>query len=190
MIASLDGKLVAKGNDFIIVGCQGVGYRVKIPPPVLASVGQTGDAITLYIHTAVREDEISLYGMRSLQELEIFELLLSVSGVGPKVALALIGAMEPSTIANAIAGEQPELLMRVPGVGKRTAERIVIDLKNKIGPFAVGMAPTATSTDADAISALTALGYSVAEAQRALQGLTPGLNLETKIFQALQKLSG
>lgn len=190
MIASLDGTLVAKGNDFLIVGCNGVGYRVKVPAPVLAGAGRSGDAVMLYTHMAVRENEMTLYGMKTLEELELFELLLEVSGVGPKAALSLIGAMEPTTIANAIAGEQPELLTRVPGIGKRTAERIVLDLKNKIGAFAVGLAPTTTSTDADAISALTALGYSVAEAQKALQGLQPGLDLESKIFQALQKLSG
>ncbi|HYN87308.1 MAG TPA: Holliday junction branch migration protein RuvA, partial [Ardenticatenaceae bacterium] len=131
----------------------------------------------------------TIYGMRTLEELELFELLLEVNGVGPKAGLALIGAMEPSTIATAIAGEQPELLTRVPGIGKRTAERIVLDLKSKIGPFAVGIAATTTTADADALSALTALGYSVAEAQKALSGLDPHLDLEAKLFQALQRLS-
>lgn len=191
MIASLDGTLVAKGSDFIIINCNGVGYRVKVSRPLLVSCGQPGDPVTLFTHLAVRENEMTLYGMRTLEELELFELLLEVSGVGPKAGLALLSALEPSAIATAIASEQPELLTRVPGIGKRTAERIVLDLKNKIGPFAVGLAPaaTATATDADAISALTALGYSVAEAQKALSGLDPSLDLEARLFQALQRLS-
>lgn len=189
MIASLDGTLIAKGSDYIIVNCNGVGYRVKVPRPVLASCGQPGDPITLFTHLAVRENEMTLYGVRTFEELELFELLLEVSGVGPKAGLALISALEPSAIATAIAAEQPELLTRVPGIGKRTAERIVLDLKSKIGPFAIGLAPAATASDADAISALTALGYSVAEAQKALSGLDPTLDLETRLFQALQRLS-
>lgn len=189
MIANLDGTLVAKGSDFVIVGCGGVGYRVKLGAAHLTSVGRPGDAVSLFTYLAVRENELTLYGMRTLEELELFELLLEVNGVGPKAGLALIGAMEPSTIATAIAGEQPELLTRVPGIGKRTAERIVLDLKSKIGPFAVGIAATTTTADADALSALTALGYSVAEAQKALNGLDPHLDLEAKLFQALQRLS-
>lgn len=189
MIASLEGTLVAKGSDFVIVNCGGVGYRVKVSQSLLAAAGKPGDPITLFTHLAVRENEMTLYGMRTLEELELFELLLEVSGVGPKAALGLIGTLDPATIATAIASEQPELLTRVPGVGKRTAERIVLDLKNKIGPFAIGLAPAATATDSDAISALTALGYSVTEAQKALSGLDPHLDLEAKLFQALQRLS-
>ncbi len=115
-------------------------------------------------------------------------MLLTVQGVGPKAALAMLSAMETQAIAGAIAGEQPALLTRIPGIGQKTAQRIVLDLKNKVGAFALGMTP-ASASDSDAISALTALGYSVAEAQGALKSLDPKLTLEEKIFAALQKLS-
>ncbi len=187
MIASLDGKVIAKLEDAIILNVGGVGYRVRLPMPFLTEARE-GQEVFCFTHLAIRENEWSLFGFKTQDELELFELLLTVQGVGPKAALAALSAMEPHAIAGAIAGEQPGILTRIPGVGQKTAQRMVLDLKNKVDGFATGMT-TATASDADAISALTALGYSVAEAQAALKGTEPGLALEEKIFAALQKLS-
>lgn len=186
MIASLDGRVLAKLDDGVILGVGGVGYRVRLPAPFLAETRE-GVELFCYTHLAIRENEWSLFGFKTLEELELFELLLTVQGVGPKAAVAALSAMEPQAIAGAIAGEQPALLTRIPGVGQKTAQRMVLDLKNKVGAYATGMTPTSAS-DADAISALTALGYSVAEAQAVLKTLDPKLSLDEKIFAALQRL--
>lgn len=189
MIASLEGILQVKRDNWLIVNVGGVGYRVHVSPTLAAEIGQEGEPVQLYTYLHVRENEVSLYGFRTLEELELFELLLQVNGVGPRAALAFLSTYDPATIVSAILNDQPELLTRVPGVGKRTAQRVVLDLKNKVRALSVAGAPAVSATDADAISALTALGYSVREAQAALQGLPPDLSLEEKIFRALQRLS-
>jgi len=128
----------------------------------------------LFTYLHVRENELSLYGCSSEEELSLFELLLSVSGVGPKVAMSMLSAMSADALCLAIAQEQPEFLTRVPGVGKRTAEKIVFDLKDKVtaeaGP--AGLA-SLTHADTEVIDALTSLGYSIVEAQRAVQSIPP-----------------
>ena len=187
MIASLDGRVLSARGDGVILDVGGVGYYVRLPAPFLATA-RAGEELFCYTHLAIRENEWSLYGFARMEELELFELLLTVQGVGPKVALAMLSTMESATIAGAIAGEQGGMLTRVPGVGTKMAQRIVLDLKTKVGAFATTMTPV-TSSDTDALSALTALGYSVAEAQGALSGLDPALSLEEKIFAALQRLS-
>jgi holliday junction DNA helicase RuvA len=187
MIASLDGTVVARFDDGLILNVGGVGYRLRVPTPLLAGIREGADFFC-FTHLAIRENEWNLYGFKSREELELFEMLLTVQGIGPKAALGMLSIMDPHAIVAAIAGEQPGLLTRVPGIGQKTAQRMVLDLKNKVHAYAPGLAP-ATSADADAISALTALGYSVAEAQSVLKQLEPGLSLEEKIFGALQKLS-
>jgi Holliday junction DNA helicase RuvA len=187
MIASLEGRVISKLDDEVILAVGGVGYRVKLTSPLFSEVREGGEAFC-YTHLAVREDGWSLFGFKTLDELRLFELLLTVQGVGPRAAMAALSALEPSAIAAAIAGDQPMLLTRIPGVGQKTAQRMVLDLKQKVGAFTDGVSISRPS-DTDAISALTALGYSVAEAQGALKGLDAALTLEEKIFQALQKLS-
>lgn len=188
MIASLDGTVLAKFDDGVILGVGGVGYRLRLPAPMLAEVRE-GHPLFCYTHLAVRETEWSLYGFSSSDELSLFEMLLTVQGVGPKAALAALSAMEAHTLAGAIAGDQPAMLTRIPGIGNKTAQRIVLDLRTKVDPFAVGITAAAAGGDADAISALTALGYSIAEAQGALREVDTALPLEDRIFQALQRLS-
>ncbi len=188
MIGSLEGTLLFRGEDWMVLDVGGVGYRVHVPPPLAAQAGPEGTRVRLYTHLHVRENELSLYGFKTREELELFELLLGVSGVGPKVALAFLATYDPATIVHAIVNEQHEMLTRVPGVGTRTARRVVLDLKAKVERLTVAGAP-ATSADADALSALTALGYSLREAQAALRGLPPDLSLEERIFRALQRLS-
>ncbi|MDQ7028751.1 MAG: Holliday junction branch migration protein RuvA [Ardenticatenia bacterium] len=187
MIGSLEGTLLCRQEDWILLDVGGVGYRVHVPPPLAAQMGSEGERVRLYTHLHVRENELSLYGFRTSEELELFELLLAVSGVGPKVALAFLATYDPATIVHAIANEQHDLLTRVPGVGARTARRVVLELKSKVERLAAAGMPA--TDEADAVSALTALGYSVREAQAALRGLPANLSLEEKIFRALQRLS-
>ena len=189
MIATLNGKVLQKLSQAIILDVGGVGYRVRLPDPLLAELRQ-GDDFFCYAHLSIRETEWNLFGFKTMEEMELFELLLTVQKVGPKAALSALSAMPPHALAAAIAGEQPNMLTHIPGIGKKTAQRIVLDLKGKVDDYVTGAVATSRSNDADAISALTALGYSLAEAQAAIKTLDPSLSLEDKIFAALQKLSG
>lgn len=189
MIGFLDGVVQGKGEDWVIVSVNSVGYRVSVTPAVAAEAGRTGDPVALYIHTYVRENEISLYGFKSLDQLELFEILLDVNRVGPKVALAALATFDPATIISAINSDDADVLTQISGVGKRTAQRMILDLKGKVDGLAIDVPGVAGADDSDAISALTALGYSVQEAQAALKNVPADLELEDRIFQALQQLS-
>ena len=188
MIARLRGTVESISKDSIVVGVGGVGFRVHPSVMARARLGSTGQAIELFTHLHVRENELSLYGFASEEELALFELLLSVSGVGPKAAMAVLASGPPDVLRAAIANEQADVLTRVPGVGTRTAKAIILHLKDKVGG---GLAPAPVSylTDADAelLSALTGLGYSVVEAQTALASLPrdPSLPVEERLRQAL-----
>jgi len=173
MIARLQGRVAARDKNALIVEVNGLGLRVLVPAPLLAAA-QVGEPAALFTYLHVRENELTLYGLGSEEELALFEQLLSVSGVGPKVALALLSAMPPDALRLAIGQAQPELLARVPGIGKRTAEKIVFDLKDKmpVEPLPEGLAAL-TEADTGVIDALTSLGYSIVEAQRAVQSLPP-----------------
>ena len=171
MIARLQGRVEARGKGALIVSVNGIGLRVLVPAPCAAGA-QLGEPVALFTYLHVRENELSLYGCASEEDLSLFELLLSVSGVGPKLAMSMLSAMSADALCQAIGQEQPELLSRVPGVGKRTAEKIVFDLKDKVAAEAVrtGFA-SLTDADTEVIDALTSLGYSVVEAQRAVQSI-------------------
>jgi Holliday junction DNA helicase RuvA len=173
MIARLQGRVAAREEGALVVEVNGLGLRVLVPAPSLAAA-QVGEPVALFTYLHVRENGLTLYGCASKEELELFEQLLSVSGVGPKLALSLLSTMSPDALCLAIGQERPEMLARVPGIGKRTAEKIVFDLRDKI-PDAGAREMLAAPTDADAevIDALTSLGYSIVEAQRAVQSL-PG----------------
>lgn len=173
MIARLQGRVAAHSDGALIVEVNGLGFRVLVPAPVLAAA-QVGEPMALFTHLHVRENELTLYGFGSEEELALFQQLLSVSGVGPKAALSLLSAMSPDALRLAIGQEQPELLARVPGIGKKTAEKIVFDLKDKMAvePVPEGLAAL-TEVDAEVIDALTGLGYSIVEAQRAVQSVPP-----------------
>jgi len=189
MIATLNGQVLQKLSQAIILDVAGVGYRVRLPDPLLAELRQ-GDDFFCYTHLSIRETEWNLFGFRTMEEMKLFELLLTVQKVGPKAALSALSSMEPHTLAGAIASEQPDMLTHIPGIGKKTAQRIILDLKGKVDDYVTGAVATSRSHDADAISALTALGYSVAEAQETIKTLDASLSLEEKIWAALQKLSG
>jgi Holliday junction DNA helicase RuvA len=171
MIAHLHGSIEFVGKDNLIVNVGTVGLRVYVPAAVhdTASIGKIVD---LFTHLHIRENEWTLYGFPSQEELEIFELLLGVSGVGARTALAVLGAASPEQLRSAIAHEQVEVLTRVPGIGPKTAKSIIFHLKDKVGVVTPG-AQVAYLTDADTevIAALTGLGYSIVEAQTALASL-------------------
>ena len=188
MIASLRGVLESITKDSAVVNVGGVGFRVHPSAAARARLNGVGQPAEFFTHLHVRENELSLYGFASEEELALFELLLSVKGVGPKVALAVLASGPPDTLRAAIANDQPDVLTRVPGVGTRTAKAIILHLKDKVG-VGLAAAPVAylTDTDAEVMSALTGLGYSVVEAQTALASLPrdPSIPLDERLRQAL-----
>ncbi len=171
MIAHLRGSIEFVGKDHLIVNVGSVGLRVYVPAAAHAAAG-VGKIIDLFTHLHIRENEWTLYGFPSQEELELFELLIGVSGVGARTALAVLGAASPEQLRSAIAHEQTEVLTRVPGIGPKTAKSIIFHLKDKVGIVTAG-APIAYLSDADTevIAALTGLGYSIVEAQTALASL-------------------
>ena len=171
MIAHLHGSIEFVGRDHLIVNVGSVGLRVYVPAAAHAAAG-ISKIIDLFTHLHIRENEWTLYGFPSQEELELFELLIGVSGVGARTALAVLGAASPEQLRSAIAHEQAEVLTRVPGIGPKTAKSIIFHLKDKVGIVTAG-APIAYLSDADTevIAALTGLGYSIVEAQTALASL-------------------
>ncbi len=172
MIARVQGRVVDKRDGVLVVDVGGVGVAVNVPTP-LAAQTPLDEVVLLYTHLHVRENELSLYGFGTQEERDLFHLLLGVSGVGPRLALTLISALGSVAVRQAILQEEPALLSRVSGVGKKTAQKIVLELKDKVSaPEGVmKVASTLHAVDAEVIDALVALGYSVVEAQGAVQGL-------------------
>jgi len=170
MIGSLTGRIVEQRPGEALLDVSGVGYEVRTPLSTQGALAGR-EIVTLHIHTHVREDQISLYGFASRSERDTFRLLISVSGVGPRTALALLSGMSPTELAGAIAGEQWRRLASVPGIGKRTAERLIVELKDKLGWAGEG---GTASVRADAVSALTNLGYPAKVAEEAVGELLRG----------------
>lgn len=187
MIAQLRGYVVRVAAPTLVLDVNGVGYRVSVPASVLENLPPDGTLLTLITHMQVREDDMSLFGFLDDQELEVFNLLLSVSGVGPKASLAMLSALGSVGIAKAVAGEDVRTLTKVPGIGTRTAQRLVVDLKEKMLPIGLGgrsttgpaggSKPSVPATPAvhpnaliaDVISALQNLGYPKADAIKAAE---------------------
>ena len=187
MIARLSGTVWRIGEDYVVVRIGGVGLHVRAPASVLAQLDSVGQPVELFTHLHVRENELALFGFLTEEELTLFKLLLSISGVGPKVAMALLGTVSPDALRQAVVQEEPGLLSRVPGIGPKTARAIIFHLKDKIIPTGVETAPLLSDADAEVIAALTALGFSLVEAQAALQSLPrdDGLPVEERVRQAL-----
>ena len=188
MIATLRGEITQIEENALVIEVGGVGLRVLVPAPLRGRM-KVGDAIFLYTHLIVRETELSLYGFESQADRELFNLLLGVDGVGPKAALSVLSTLNIETVQRAIFGDEPELLSRVPGVGKKTAQKIGLYLKDRLKPVDT-LASVAAMSDADSevLAALTALGYSVVEAQSAVQSLPKDApdNVEERLRLALQ----
>jgi len=183
VIAAVRGEIIARGAGHVVVDVAGVGYKVFVPRH------PSRDDVLLHTHQVVREDDQSLYGFETREELALFEMLISVSGVGPKAGLAILSVSRPAEIAGAIASGNTEVLARAPGVGKKTAERLIVDLKGKIGRVA-GAPVTAGGLTAedDAHAALVALGYTSSEAATALLDAPPkgGATTEERLAAALR----
>ena len=183
MIAQLRGRVVARRLDGVVVDVGGVGYLVQATQRALDKA-RTGEEVVLDTYLHVREDALQLYGFAEPAERELFELLLSVSGVGPKVALAILSNSTPGDLRRAIALEDETRFVAIPGIGKKTAQRIVLELKEKLGPVEVlGETPAEELVARDA---LVELGYSVPEAERALAGTDPELPPEERVRLALR----
>jgi holliday junction DNA helicase RuvA len=183
MISSLRGNVVARTLDGVVLDVNGVGYRVQTTLRALRKAQAKGE-ITLDTYLHVREDALQLYGFAEPAERELFEHFLSVSGVGPKVALAILSGSTPADLRRAIALEDTTRFVAIPGIGKKTAERVVLELKEKIGPIEV----VAGSSDHELVArdALVELGYSVVEAERALASTDPEAAPEERVRQALR----
>ena len=187
MIARLSGTVWSIGEDQVTVRVGGVGLQVHVPSNVLAQLDGTGQPVDFFTHLHVRENDLTLYGFLTEDELALFRLLLSVSGVGPKVALAMLGTVSPESLRQAVVQEEPALLSRVPGIGPKTAKAIIFHLKDKIIPTEAAAVPLLSDADAEVIAALTALGFSLIEAQTALQSLPRDeeLPVEERVRRAL-----
>ena len=191
MIATLHGKVIHKEKESLIVEIGGVGLEVHVPVSLREEAAR-GESVSLHTYLVVRETELTLYGFETREEKEFFELLLGVSGVGPKIALSALSTLSPDAIRRAVFHEQPEVFSRVPGLGKKTAQKVLLHLQDRIKAVDT-LAPVAamTDTDTEVLEALTTLGYSVVEAQAALQSIPRDApqDVETRLRLALQYFS-
>lgn len=188
MISRLRGIALSIKPPQAVIDVQGVGFKVTCSQAAIDTL-DLGRACDLHTHLIVREDDLSLFGFASEEEIELFLLLLSVQGIGARTAIAMLSKLSPDMLRSAIVNQQADTLARVPGIGKKTAEKIIFALKNKLGGLdaaPLGGVPM-TSVDTEVIAALTSLGYSIAEAQGALASLPKDekLDLEEKIRRAL-----
>ena len=189
MICGIRGTLEALGNDWAVINVNGISFRVFAPTSTLSMMGSIGSDTRLHTHLHMKEDGIALYGFASADELSLFQTITSVSGVGPRLALAMLSVMNVEQLSTAIAGGNAELLTHVPGIGKKVAARLTLELKDKISPGLTAFPPPSVAQEnADVLAVLTALGYSAAEASHAIADLSPsaGLTLEDKVKLALQ----
>lgn len=188
MISYLKGNVLAKGQGYIILEVNSIGYKIHVSPPVFADT-QIGSDGEFYLHEHVREDALDLYGFKSMGEMEFFELLLSISGVGPKSALGVISIASPQEVKESIAHGDPHLLTKVSGIGKKTAERIVLELRDKVAHISIAGKKDESGMRSDEIDALIALGYSLGQAREALREVNPDVkDSGERIRAALKRL--
>lgn len=191
MIAAIRGEVIAKGEDHLVIETGGIGFKVYVTQDVSVRV-VAGDPVFLFTYLVVREDALSLFGFETEELRDLFFLLLGVNGVGPRIALAILSSMSPDAIRRSVLSEQPDLFARVSGVGKKTAQKIILHLQGKItGEVTIGHEPGTIEIDAQVLDALTGLGYSIVEAQAAIQSIPRGsaADVETRIRLALQYFS-
>lgn len=189
MIATISGVVNRIGDDNLIINVSGVGLRVFVPDTVLEDVS-VGRRISLHTHLIVRETELALYGFETEEDLSLFELLLGVNGVGPRVGLSILSTLSPELFKSAILREEAVVLQRVPGIGRKTSERILFQLRDKLDVTAeVSAMPLVSDVDADVIDLLTGLGFSIVEAQTALQNVPrEAASMDERLQLALQYL--
>ena len=197
MIAWLKGELLEKRPPVLLVNVNGVGYEVEAPVTALADLPEVGEIVTLFVHMVVREDAQLLFGFSSKQQRDLFRSLIKVNGVGPKVALAVLSTLSAGELVAAMANDDITQLCKVPGIGKKTAQRLVVEMKDRLekefGDIANQDASSGSSIQndrQDAIAALLALGYKASEAGRVVESLPSDLSGEEMIRQALRTLSG
>ena len=192
MIVGIEGLLEQVGTDWIIIRLGGISLQVYAPTSTVGALGVVGEKVRLHTHLYVRDDNIALYGFASQEELDLFQMLIGVSGIGPRVALTMLSAMNPQELSLAILNNNVDLLNQVPGIGKKMAGRLVLELKGKLERGGiVPLPPDICETGADVVAALTTLGYSVAESSRAAAAVpaSPDLSLEDKVKLALQQFA-
>lgn len=193
MIAGLKGKLESIGLNWAIINIGGISFQVFLPSSTLGSLGTVGQDVKLHTHLHVREDNLTLFGFGSARELALFQTLITVSGIGPKMALSMLSAMDVEQLTLAIASGNADLLTSIPGIGKKTSNRIILELKDKIGASVSAIQELeAIQGNSEVLAALTSLGYSIAEATRAVSTLPSGsdLTIEEKVTMALHYFAG
>ncbi|MFH1611795.1 MAG: Holliday junction branch migration protein RuvA [bacterium] len=187
MIFILKGKIELKNNKFVVLDIGGVGYRVYCPPVVLDKIGTYGSEAKLFTHQYIRENIMDLYGFLSCEELDFFELLISISGIGPKAALSILSLASVDKLKQAVASGQKSLLTKVSGIGQKTAERVILELKNKVTASVSDIQQL--SADSEAIDALESLGYTRRQAQDALKEVPDNIeDIENRVKEALKFL--
>lgn len=189
MIAGVSGSLEHKSADAVLVNVQGVTYRVGTSSTTVANLGDLGEQVRLYTHLVVREDQLALFGFGSSEELTLFETLITVSGIGPRMACTILSRLSVGDLSVAIDAGNADLLATVPGVGKKTAARLIVDLRGKL-PSNNSVSRSGSSGEPDVIEALQSLGYTIGEATLALSQLPPRTSesVEDRILRALQQL--
>ncbi len=194
MFAYIKGTLEIKGNDYVVIDVNGVGYKIFAPLSTIERLGEIGSTVKVHTHYYVREDNISLYGFYSLEELRMFELLIGVSGVGAKSANAILANITPSRFALAVITNDIKELTKLPGIGAKSAQRIILELKDKLkseeaiaeSDFELQIASSKDSNSSEAVAALQVLGYPVKEATKAVSSINAeGLSVEDIIKKAL-----
>lgn len=192
MIAHLRGKLISRRPNLVIVETGGVGYEVTISVPAFGELPSLGSEVALHIHTHVREDQLALYGFLRHEEKELFEKLITVSGIGPKLAITILSGMPADDMVNSIRANDLARLTKIPGIGRKTAERMVLELRDKLPPVGadqVHVMPSLSATQEDVLSALVNLGYQRAAAEKALASLKENGSFDAMFRAALGAMS-
>jgi Holliday junction DNA helicase RuvA len=191
MISRISGVLWDRGDGYVVVRAGGVGFKVEVPANLLEQIGGLEQPLDLFTYFHVRENRLGLYGFLTKEKRSLFELLLDISGVGPTVALSLLGTISPEALRQAVLQDEPRLLTRVPGIGTKTAKKIIFNLKDEVIPAQGKRTPLLTDADTEVIAALTELGFSLVEAQSALQNLPQDKDIpvEERIRLALSSLA-
>ncbi len=189
MIGRLSGTLLEKNPVQLLIDCQGVGYEVSVPMSTFYNLPATGEKVTLLTHLLVREDAQLLYGFGTAQERELFRELIKISGIGARTALSLLSGMSVADLAQAVTLQEAGRLTKIPGIGKKTAERLLLELKGKLGAEMGAGAAATQDGSSDILNALLALGYSEKEAMLALKQVPAGSSVSDGIRHALKALS-